>query len=75
MTARCLCRPFASCARSYQDLCKPGRRSCVGAGLPREAGTAMHGTGFAGVRGASPLLQGIAAHLLALLPARQRCPR
>ncbi|NIF25259.1 hypothetical protein F3J44_02565 [Pantoea sp. Tr-811] len=33
----------------------------VGAGLPRETGTAVHGTGFAGVRGASPLLQGILA--------------
>ncbi|NIF24831.1 hypothetical protein F3J44_00405 [Pantoea sp. Tr-811] len=32
----------------------------VGAGLPREAGDAVRGTGFAGVRGASPLLQGIA---------------
>ena len=27
----------------------------VGAGLPREAGNAVDGTGFAGVRGASPL--------------------
>ena len=29
----------------------------VGAGLPRETGNAEHGTGFAGVRGASPLPQ------------------
>ncbi|NIE76215.1 hypothetical protein F3J45_17395 [Pantoea sp. Ap-967] len=29
----------------------------VGAGLPREAGDAVRGTAFAGVRGASPLLQ------------------
>ena len=29
----------------------------VGAGLPRETGSAEHGTGFAGVRGSSPLLQ------------------
>ncbi|GAB1617769.1 hypothetical protein PSN_3511 [Pseudomonas sp. NGC7] len=27
----------------------------MGAGLPREWGYAVHGTGFAGVRGASPL--------------------
>ncbi|NIF25877.1 hypothetical protein F3J44_05710 [Pantoea sp. Tr-811] len=33
----------------------------VGAGLPREAGAAVHGTGCAGVRGASPLLQGVAS--------------
>ena len=29
----------------------------VGAGLPRETGSAEHGTGFAGVRGTSPLPQ------------------
>ena len=29
----------------------------VGAGLPREIGSAEHGTGFAGVRGTSPLPQ------------------
>ncbi|PMY80672.1 hypothetical protein C1X72_13700 [Pseudomonas sp. FW306-2-2C-D06B] len=29
----------------------------MGAGLSREAGNAVHGTGFAGVRGASPLPQ------------------
>jgi len=29
----------------------------VGAGLPREAGDAVHGTGCAGARGASPLPQ------------------
>ncbi len=29
----------------------------VGAALPREAGDAVHGTGCAGVRGASPLPQ------------------
>ncbi|NIE74768.1 hypothetical protein F3J45_10010 [Pantoea sp. Ap-967] len=29
---------------------------CVGAGLPREAGASVPGTGLARVRGASPLL-------------------
>ena len=29
----------------------------VGAGLSREGGPAVHGTGFAGVRGASPFPQ------------------
>ncbi|EJN35613.1 hypothetical protein PMI38_04333, partial [Pseudomonas sp. GM84] len=29
----------------------------VGAGLPRETSSAEHGTGFAGVRGTSPLPQ------------------
>ncbi|NIF29266.1 hypothetical protein F3J44_23200 [Pantoea sp. Tr-811] len=42
----------------------------VGAGLTREAGDAGHGTGCAGVRGASPLLQGMAARLRARFPAR-----
>ncbi|NIF29083.1 hypothetical protein F3J44_22200 [Pantoea sp. Tr-811] len=46
----------------------------VGAGLTREASTAVHGTGCAGVRGASPLLHGIAARLRAMVPVRQRSP-
>ncbi|NIE75757.1 hypothetical protein F3J45_15050 [Pantoea sp. Ap-967] len=47
----------------------------VGAGLTREASTAVHGTGCAGVRGASPLLQRVAARLRAMFPARHRSPR
>ena len=35
----------------------------VGAGLPRETGSAEHGTGFAGVRGTSPLPQELRQHL------------
>jgi len=34
-----------------------GQGIVVGAGLPREAGRAVYGTGWAGVRGASPLPQ------------------
>nr|WP_314613745.1 hypothetical protein [uncultured Pseudomonas sp.] len=60
-------------ARRYQAIARafdrtalaPGTASWrrgsanVGAGLPRETGSAEHGTAFAGGRGASPLPQGL----------------
>jgi len=44
----------------------------VGAGLPGETGSAEHGTGFAGVRGTSPLPQENAVALCVWEPACRR---
>ncbi|MNJ26488.1 hypothetical protein D3C77_209720 [compost metagenome] len=53
-------RGHRRCVAHLADSCNAISRHDappVGAGLPREACTVAHGTGFAGVRGTSPLLQ------------------
>ncbi len=58
----------ALCDSTFIELCDlpatfRSNAASVGAGLPREAGNAVDGTGLAGVRGASPLPNGFSNSL------------
>ena len=47
--------PLIISAEQVDEVAQRFAEALVGAGLPREAGNAVHGSGCAGVRGTSPL--------------------